>query len=118
MHEYQQKIPTCPQNAPQKWEQIYYGAKNQWAPNESDKNILPPEDRKYIQKLVGTFIYYARVVKPTTMVELGTLAATQSIGKEHTKYLAAHLLDYRDTKPDAKLIYHSRNMISRIHNDA
>ena len=93
MHEYQHKISTCPHNAPQKWEQIYYGAKNQWAPNESDKNILPPEDRKYIQKLVGTFIYYARVHEPTIQVALGKLEEGKPNGTEDTKEGVAHLLD-------------------------
>ena len=49
--------------------------KNLWASNERNKNILPTEGIKYIQNLVGKFIYYARAVEPTMLVTLEILAA-------------------------------------------
>ena len=55
MHYYRHKIPTRPQYEPQKWEIPDYGSKTQWADNGSNKPILTPKDRKYIQKLVGNF---------------------------------------------------------------
>ena len=61
IHEYQYKITTCPQHAPHKWGLPYNGAKTQWAVNESNKPILPPEDTKYIQKVVGKFLFYAKI---------------------------------------------------------
>ena len=92
MHGYQHKIPTRPQHAPHKWERPNYGAKNQWAANESDKPILPTEDRKYIQKVVGNFLCYERSVEPTMLVELGTLVIAQSKVTEYTKEAVSHLL--------------------------
>ena len=50
MHEYQHKISTRPHHVQHKQERPYYGAKTQWAENESDKPIPPPEDRKYIKR--------------------------------------------------------------------
>ena len=73
MHGYQHKIPTRPQHAPHKWEQLDYAAKTQQKTNKSDKRILPPEDRKCIQKVGGNFLYYTRAVDPTMLVAVGTL---------------------------------------------
>ena len=69
MHEHQHKIPTRPQHAPHKWEQLDYGDKTKWA--------SPPEDRKYIHKVVVDLLYYTRVVDPTILVALVTLSVTQ-----------------------------------------
>ena len=118
MHEYQHKSPTCPHRASHKWKQIDYGSKNQWAPNKTDKPILPPDDIKYIQKAVENFPGYVRALDPTILVELGTLAAAQSKGTEETKEWVVHVIDYCVTNPYAKLRYHAINMILRIHSDA
>ena len=67
--------------------------KNKWASKDSDKPILPPEDRKYIQKEVGNILYYARAVDPTMMITLGTLSAVQLKMTEDTKQTVSHLLD-------------------------
>ena len=56
------------------------GAKTQWEGNDSDKPILPHEDIKYIQMVVGNFLYYARAVDPIMLVDLVTLAAAQPKG--------------------------------------
>ena len=44
---------------------------------ESKKPIISPEDIKYIQKLVGKFLYYARALDLTMLEVLETLPAAQ-----------------------------------------
>ena len=56
----------------------YYGSKTQWETNERKKPILIPEDRKYILKVLGKFLYYARAVGRTIMIALVTLEAAKS----------------------------------------
>ena len=77
MHEYQHKNPTKPLHEPHKWERPDYGAKKKWASNESNKPIITTEKRKYIQKLVGKFLYYEIAVELTMLMALGTLAPAQ-----------------------------------------
>ena len=81
MHEYQHKIPTLSNHVLQKGDLKDYGAKNLWASNKSDKHILPPEYRKYIQQVVGKLLYGARAVEPSMLVALITLSSEKAKGK-------------------------------------
>ena len=94
------------------------GPKTQWASNERDKPILPPEDLKYIQKVVGNFLYNEISVDTTIILALGTFTVEHSKGTEDTKQSLDHLLDYCATKLDVKLIFHSREMTLRTHSAA
>ena len=49
---------------------------------------------------------------------LGTIAAQQSKGTEHTKRSTQQLLDYCHTHSDATLVYRSSGMILQFHSDA
>ena len=64
-------VNTKIQHAPSmyhKWERLDYGVKKKCASNESNKPILPPKDTKYIQMLVGNFLYYDIAVEPTMLL--------------------------------------------------
>ena len=88
IHEYQHKNPTIPYNTPRKWQGPEYGAKTQWAANDSNIPILQPEDIKYTQNVVGNSD------GPTILLALITLSAAQPKETEDTKKEVAHLLDY------------------------
>ena len=92
IHEYQHKNPTIPYNTPRKWQGPEYGAKTQWAANASNKPILPHEDRKYKQNVVGKCLYYDIAVDPTMLVALVTLVVAHSKGTENTKQAGKNLL--------------------------
>ena len=73
-------VNTKIQHAPSmyhKWERLDYGVKKKCASNESNKPILPPKDTKYIQMLVGNFLYYDIAVEPTMLLAWRTLAPEQ-----------------------------------------
>ena len=96
----------------------YYGSKTQWETNERKKPILIPEDRKYILKVLGKFLYYARAVGRTIMIALVTLEAAKSKVTEDTKEAVDHLLYYCTKNPDSKLIFHASNTTFHLHSNA
>ena len=70
-----------------------YGAKVQYI---EDVNLpqLPPKDIKYIQKVIGKFLFMARAVDNTQLHALNELARTVSKGTSATMDAAIHLLNY------------------------
>jgi hypothetical protein len=113
-HKYQHHA----QHAPHKWNELNYGAKQQFTEPEDDTATLPPDGIKRIQQITGTLLYYARAVDPTMLMALGTIAAQQSKGTEATATAIVHLLDYCATNPDATIRYQASDMVLRIHSDA
>ena len=63
------------------------------------------------------FLYYARAVDPTILLELGTFVAAQLKVTECTKAVVVQLIDYCDMKLEAKFKCHVRNMTWHIHSD-
>eukprot|EP00957_Ditylum_brightwellii_P136719 10425966-Ditylum_brightwellii.AAC.1 len=56
---------------------------------------------KQVQDIVGTLLYYARVVDPTLAAALGTIASQQANATKKTKEACHQLLDYVATHPNA-----------------
>ncbi len=55
-----------------------YGTKAQYT-GDTDILALPPkEDKKFIQEVIGTFLYYARSVDSTMLAALGSIATQQA----------------------------------------
>ena len=52
-----------------------YGAKKQFAKAESNELVLGKENKKHIQQVLGTFLYYAREVDPNMLVALSAIAS-------------------------------------------
>ena len=82
-------IPTAlkrfKREKPKKWQQqphrhvpIKYGAQQQFAPSDKLEEELEPSAKKYIQQVLGTFLYYARAVDSTMLVALSAIASEQS----------------------------------------
>ena len=79
---------------------------------------LNKQQKKEIQQIIGTLLYYARAVDPTLSVTLSALAAEQSNGTEKTAKAVKKLLNYCATNPDAAIRYKPSEMILRLHSDA
>ena len=56
-----------------------------------------------MQQIVGTILYYARVIDPNMLVALSTISQTQHKGTQNTWKAVQHLLDYCHTFPHAIL---------------
>jgi hypothetical protein len=107
-----------PQFAPYKHNQPQYGVKVQLT---DPIDISPPAtelQRKCIQQVIGTFLYYAHAVDGTALVALSTLASQQSKATESTAATPDQLMDYFATYPNAILKYFVSNMVLKIHSDA
>jgi hypothetical protein len=119
LHRFQHPEPSRPQHAPHEWIPPTYGSTTPQAARPLDDSpILPSEDIKRIQKVVGTLLYYARAIDSTMLVALNDISAEQSKATAHTAAKIVHLLNYCATHPNAVVRYHASDMILHIDSDA
>ena len=69
LHKFQHPYPKIPQHAPHKRECPNYGAKTEWAKEESSLEILP--EKRKIQNVLENFLYNSQAFVPTLLVALG-----------------------------------------------
>ena len=67
--------PRTPQHSPHKWDRPIYGQKIQYAQDDHDLPILPPDQITRIQQIVGCFLFYARAIDSTMLVALNTIGS-------------------------------------------
>ncbi|CAM9543425.1 unnamed protein product, partial [Ectocarpus fasciculatus] len=94
-----------------------YGATQQLVPVDTSAP-LSPRDVILLQSIIGTFLWYCRVLDFTGLVALGQLAQALAHPTENTLVAAHHLLQYFATYPSASVTYRASGMILRIHSDA
>ncbi len=110
--------PLKPQHCPYEPNPIKYGKDNQ-APSPLDKSpCLNKAQKKCIQQIVGSFLYYARAVDPTILMALSEIALQQAAPTENTMERVNQFLDYMWTHPDVIIWYLASDMILNIHSDA
>jgi hypothetical protein len=73
MH-FQHQAPSKPQHQPHPHVKPNYGAQAQYTKDMDTSALLPKEDKKFIQKVIGTFPYYAQCINSTMLVALGSIA--------------------------------------------
>jgi hypothetical protein len=78
---------------------------------EDNSPALDKEGIKFIQQVVGSFMYYCRATDPTIPVALNELAGCQSKATESLMKRSKHFLDYMATHPNAKIRYYPSDMI-------
>ena len=72
---YRHKAPKRPQNCPHEPPPRVYGKKSQEVPKEKASPQLSEDEKKYIQQVVGSFLYYARAIDMTILHALSAIAA-------------------------------------------
>jgi hypothetical protein len=110
--------PTKPQNQPYPHNPKQYGSKAQYVEDEDKSALLGKEDKKFIQEVTGTFLFYARAVDTTMLTALSSLAAEQCNPTERTMEKCKQFLDYAATQEDAVITYRKSDMVLAIHSDA
>ena len=115
---FQYEKPNKPQHQPYPHNPIQYGAKAQYSEQENTSPPLSKEDKKFIQEVTGTFLWYARAVDATMLVALGSLASEQANPTERTMQKCKQFLDYAATQEDAVITYRKSDMVLAIHSDA
>ena len=81
---FQHNKPNKPENSPHSAQDRQIGVKVQLTAPEDNSPQLSKEQKKEIQQIIGTLLYYTRAVDPTLAVTLSALAAEQSNGTERT----------------------------------
>jgi hypothetical protein len=118
LQKYLHEKPLRPQHSPYPSAPRTYGKSAQ---ETIPEDTSPPADQAgilRIQKVVGSILYYARVVDLTALMGLSTLASEQADATQHTITNTEQMLDYLATHPDATIRYCASDMILNIHSDA
>ena len=97
---------------------IKYGAKKQYATEESKSPKLNAADKKFIQKVCGKFLFYGRAVDSTVLTPISAIASQSAAPTEDTMKQTKQLLDYLATQEEAVLTYNKSDMILAAHSDA
>jgi hypothetical protein len=109
--------PTKPQHSPYQAAPIEYGSTQPQKPLTDDSPPLTPQQIKYIQQVVGTFLFFGRAVDPTLAAALSSIASRQSKGTEDVLKATKQLLDYVATHPNPTIRYLASDMILALDTD-
>ena len=118
LQRFQHPPPMKPQNQPHPSVKKTYGAKVQYANPPDEAPALDKAGKKFIQEVMGVFLFLARAVDGTMLTPLSALASEQANPTELTMEKRLQFLDYAITQDDAILTYKASNMILAIHSDA
>jgi hypothetical protein len=75
---FQHKAPSKLQHQPYPHIKPNYRAKAQDTEYMDTLAMIPKEDKKFIQEVIGNFLYYARCVNSTMLAALGSIATQQA----------------------------------------
>jgi hypothetical protein len=75
LKEFQQHDPMRPEHQPYRSKEITYGIQTQLTNPIDATAPLKPDGVLRLQRITGTFLYYARAVDPTMLVTLSALAS-------------------------------------------
>ena len=115
---YRHKAPKRKQYCPYEPNPIKYGKQSNEIKQEPESPAVGDEKKKYIQQVIGSFLYYARAVDMTILQALNEIAAQQSKPTEKTMKRVEQFLDYMHTNPNATIRYYASDMILNVHSDA
>jgi hypothetical protein len=96
---------------------IKYGKDNQAPSPLNDCPLLNEAEKKRIQLIVSSILYYARAVDPTIIMALSETCSQQAAPTENTMKHVNQFLDYIWTHPDAVIQYRASDMILNVHSD-
>ncbi len=106
------------QHAPYQSAPIQYGAKKQYATQESKAPLLDDKAKRFIQQVCGKFLFLGRAVDSTLLCPINAIASQSSKPTEDTMQQTLQLLDYLATQEDTVLSYHKSNMVLAVHSNA
>ena len=118
LKQFQHQKSTKKQNAPFPCARIIYGAKKQYATQQSQAPPLDKKGKKYIQQVCGKFLFLGRAVDYTLLCPISAIASQSTTPTEDTLRQTQQLLDYVATQEDAVLTYHASDMKLAAHSDA
>lgn len=81
----------------------------------------PPANKKetkFVEQVVGSFLYYGRAVDPLILHTLSTITDSQSALTEKNVQMVHNFLDYMVTYPNTTIMYYALDMVLNVHSDA
>ena len=105
------------QFAPHKWITPIYGHNQQFALPPDNTELLDKKDTKYIQQVVGSFLYYSRAIDNTIITALSEIVLMQAKPTEITRQKINMLLQYLTTYPNARIRFYASDMILYVDSD-
>ncbi len=106
------------QYAPYPCVPIHFGAKKQYATQESKAPLLDDKAKRFIQQVCGEFLFLGRAVDSTLLCPISAIASQSSKPTVDTMRQTLQLLDYLATQEDAVLSYHTSDMVLAVHSNA
>ena len=97
---------------------VRYGKDSNLTCHEPESPLATEKEKKYIQKVLGSFLYYARAIGMTILHALSTIAPEQLTPTKRTLARVHQLLDYMATHPKAIVRFCALDMILNFHSDA
>ena len=79
---------------------------------------LSKVDKKIVQEVTGTFLYYAPAFDSTMLRALGSIATQQANSAEETMKRVKQFLDYVATHTYATITHHASDIVLAGHSDA
>ena len=115
---YAQPPPKRPHHCPYEPNPVHYGKKSDDILHEEASPFLSKEEKKYVQQVIGSFLFYARAIDMTILLALSAIASDQANPTQATMKRIRQLLDYMATHPKAIIRYYASDMILNVHSDA
>ena len=115
---FKHQVPNKPQNQPYPHVLLKYGAKVQYAAAMDDSPKLDKKGKKFIQEVIGTFLFYAHAINSTMLTALSEIASEQAEPTEVMLTKVKQFLNYAASQEEAAVTYKSSDMILVIHSDA
>jgi len=89
----------------------------QYAKPEDTSQRLSPSEKKYIQEVTGTFLYYGHAVDSTMLTVLSAITSAQAKPTEETMTRCKQFLNYAATHHDTILTCKANDMVLVVHSD-
>ena len=118
LKQFQHVKPTRRKDAPYPCARIQYGAKKQYATQESTAPALDKEGMCYVQQVCGKFLFLGRAVDSTLLCPISAIAAQSATPTEDTLKQTKQLVHYVASQDEAVLTYHASEMKLAVHSDA
>ncbi len=111
------KVPAQPQNQPHRHTIPTYGAMIQYAKESKASRLLSKEEKRYIQQVIGTFLYYGCTVNSTMLTALSSIASAKAEPTKETMAKVKIFLNYAATHQDSIFTYHASDMVLVINSN-
>ena len=114
------KVGTDPKYSPREHPGVKCTKKEdmQYAQQIDDSPFLNKEQTKYVQQVVGVFLYYARALDSTMLPALNKIGAQQAQPTQSIMKKVQRLMDYGNTYPNAYIRFYVSDMQLMIDSNA